>query len=211
MMFPFVTEQGCARGHGAMETFRKLVPTDLNSLHRHLLALGPEQRQMRFHGSVSDIAIERYCRDIDWFRTITLGYFVGSRLRGAVQLTFDRPWLPRRGELAITVETPWQGRGVGTELTRRALTIARNRGVAHLVITCLVENGPMRRIARKLGGALRFNPGTVAADVELRNPDAFTFFEELIADSCAAAAAMFEPLAGDGDLATSDRSQTSLS
>ena len=145
---------------------------------------------MRFHGSIGDHAIERYCREIGWFSSFIVGYFVEGRLRGAAQLALDRPWWPRLAELAITVEFPWQGRGVGTELARRSVTIARNRGATHLVLTCLAENQAMRQIAKKLGGALHFDPCTVAADVALRSPTAFTLLDEMLVDSSAAIAPM---------------------
>lgn len=180
-----------------MASYRKLLPADLGSLQRHLLALRPDERRMRFHGAVSDAAIERYCRRTDWFRTVAIGYFVDARLRGVAQLIVDRTLWPRTGELAVTVETPWQGRGVGTELVRRAVTVARNRGLARLVMTCLVENQPMRRIARKLDSALRFDGGAVAADLGLRRATPFSLFEELLQDGAggfaAAADRLFAP------------------
>jgi len=54
--------------------FRKLLPTDADQLRRHLLALTPTERRMRFHGAVADSVIERRCRRIDWFRTVAVGY-----------------------------------------------------------------------------------------------------------------------------------------
>ena len=151
---------------------------------------------MRFHGSVSDLAIERYCRHIDWFSTVALGYFVDGRLRGVAQLSLERPLYPRGGELAVTVETSWQGRGVGTELARRAVTVARNRGLRRLAMLCLVENRPMRRIAAKLEGALHIDGGTVEADLGLTGATPWTWLEELVHDGAGNLAA-----AADGLLA----------
>jgi RimJ/RimL family protein N-acetyltransferase len=162
--------------------FRKLLPTDADQLRRHLLALSPAERRMRFHGAVADAVIERRCRRIDWFRTVAIGYVVAGRLRGAAELYFDRSLWPREAELAVTVETPWQGRGVGTELTRRAVMVARNRGAERIVMLCLVENQPMRRIASKLAGALRHDGGAVAADVGLRRATPLSLLEELVQD-----------------------------
>jgi RimJ/RimL family protein N-acetyltransferase len=162
--------------------FRKLLPTDADQLRRHLLALSPGERRLRFHGVVADAVIERRCRRIDWFRTVAIGWWSAGRLRGAAELYFDRSLWPHEAELAVTVETPWQGRGVGTELTRRAVMAARNRGAARVIMLCLVENAPMRRIARKLTGALRYDGAAVAADVGLGRATPLSLLEELLQD-----------------------------
>jgi RimJ/RimL family protein N-acetyltransferase len=177
-----------------MADFRKLWPADLGALQRHLLALRPDERRLRFHGSASDLAIERYCRRIDWFRLVAVGYFVDGRLRGVAQVMVERPLCPRAGELAVTVETPWQRHGVGTELVRRAVTLARNRGLERLVMTCLVENQPMRRILRRLGAAQRFEGAAVMADLDLNRATPFTLFEELLADGAGGLAAVHDRL-----------------
>ncbi|MBV8168512.1 MAG: GNAT family N-acetyltransferase [Alphaproteobacteria bacterium] len=166
--------------------FRKLLPSDADQLRRHLLALSPAERRMRFHGAVSEAAIERRCRRIDWFRTVAVGWWLAGRLRGVGEVHFDRSLMPHEAEVAVTVETPWQGRGIGTELTRRALMVARNRGAARVTMLCLVENAPMRRIARKLAGAehaaLRHDGASVAADLGLRRASPLSLLEELLQD-----------------------------
>src|SRR3954465_15816574 len=105
-----------------MACIRKLLPAEAAQLVRHLLALTPPERRMRFQGAVSDYAIERRVRRLDWFRTVVVGYVVAGRLRGVAEVCFERSLWPREAEIAVTVETPWQGRGVGTALTRRAVT-----------------------------------------------------------------------------------------
>jgi RimJ/RimL family protein N-acetyltransferase len=162
--------------------FRKLLPTDADQLRRHLLALSPAERRMRFQGMVSDAVIERRCRRIDWFRTVAIGWWVTGRLRGVAEVYFDRSLWPHEAEIAVTVETPWQGRGIGTELTRRAVMVARNRGAARVVMLCLVENAPMRRIAGKLTDALRYDGVAVAADLGLNRATPLSWLEELVQD-----------------------------
>jgi len=168
-----------------MALYRKLLPPEAAQLRRHLLRLTPDERRMRFQGAVADRSIELLCRQLDWFRTVVVGYFVDGKLRGVAQLAFDRSLCPRAVEVAVTVETAWQGAGVGTELARRAVVIARNRGTRRLIMLCLVENRPMRQIARKLAGALHFEGGTVEADLGLRQATAWTLLEELVQDGAA--------------------------
>jgi RimJ/RimL family protein N-acetyltransferase len=165
-----------------MAVYRKLLPTEATPLRRHLLRLTADERRMRFQGGVADLSIERLCAQLDWFRTVVVGYVVDGRLRGAAQLGFDRFLCPHTVEVAVTVETPWQGRGVGTELIRRAVTIARNRGTRRLFMLCLVENRRMREIARKLQSALHVESGTIEADLGLRRATPWTLLEELVQD-----------------------------
>jgi RimJ/RimL family protein N-acetyltransferase len=165
-----------------MAIYRKLLPTEAAPLRRHLLRLTADERRMRFQGGVADLSIERLCAQLDWFRTVVVGYVVDGRLRGAAQLGFDRFLCPHTVEVAVTVETSWQGSGVGTELIRRAVTIARNRGTQRLVMLCLVENRRMREIARKLQSALHFEGGTIEADLGLRQATPWTLLEELVQD-----------------------------
>ncbi len=179
-----------------MASTRKLVPAEVWQVSRHLLALTPDERRLRFQGGLADAAIERYCRRIDWFRTVAIGYFVDGRLRGVAELVLERSLWPRAGELAVTVETAWQGRGVGTELTRRAVTVARNRGARRLMMLCLIENRRMRRIATKLDGALRFDGGAVAADLGLTRATPWTVLEELALDGAGGLSAVNDRLLG---------------
>src|SRR5262249_26719335 len=136
----------CTSDGGGMTCYRKLLPTEAGQFSRHLLALSLPDRRMRFQGAVSDYGVERRCRRLDWFRMVAVGFFVDGRLRGVAEVCFDRSLWPREAEIAVTVETPWQGRGIGTELTRRAVMVARNRGAARVTMLCLVENQRMRRI-----------------------------------------------------------------
>jgi len=165
-----------------MASYRKLLPIEAVQLRRHLLRLTRDERRMRFQGGVADRSIERLCGQLDWFCTVVVGFFVDGRLRGAAQLGFDRFLCPRMVEVAVTVETAWQGSGVGTELARRAVMIARNRGAARLVMLCLVEDRPMRQIARRLQSALNFEGGTIEADLGLRQATPWTLLEELVQD-----------------------------
>jgi GNAT superfamily N-acetyltransferase len=165
-----------------MSVYRKLLPTERDLLRRHLLGLAPAERRMRFQCAVSEDSIARHCARIDWFCTVVVGYFAEGRLRGVAEIAFDRTFFPTTAEVAVTVEGAWQHQGVGTELTRRAAMIARNRGATRLVMLCLVENLPMRRIARKLDSVLNFQEGAIAADLGLRRATPWSLFEELAQD-----------------------------
>jgi acetyltransferase len=55
------------------------------------------------------------------------------------------------GEFAVVVADRHQGIGVGGALLRHIVTVARQEGCARLRADILVDNGPMRRLCRRLG------------------------------------------------------------
>jgi GNAT superfamily N-acetyltransferase len=168
-----------------MYVYRKLVPAEIGLFHDHLLRLAPEDRHCRFAGLVSDARIAEYCANIDWFRAIIIGCFVGGTLRGVAELRLDDPRLGWRAELAVTVEQEWQSRGIGTELLRRAIIVCRNRAIRSIYMICLVANRRMQRIARRFEGDLVVADGEAEAKVALPFPDQFTLAREALEEGTA--------------------------
>ena len=58
-------------------------------------------------------------------------------------------------ELAALVRDEFQGKGIGTELYRRLLEVAKDEKIAKVVSTMLGENREMRRVCEKLGFNIR--------------------------------------------------------
>jgi acetyltransferase len=79
----------------------------------------------------------------------------------------------RRGsneaELAVLVDDRYQGQGLGTELYRRLIAVARDEKLKRVVSTILTENREMRAICQKLGFRLEadLDDGTVRAELEM--------------------------------------------
>jgi GNAT superfamily N-acetyltransferase len=188
----------------AMAQTRKLLPTEGALLAAHLLRLGPEDRRLRFGGMyLRDDAVRRYVDSIDWTHSWHVGFFDAAAhdavaLRAVVQLSVPRPgseafgdatspWLrPGAAEFAVSVEKPWQRRGVATRLMAQAVVVARNRNVRDLYMLCLPENEPMRRLAKKVGVRLVFRDGEITGHVDLPAPDQLTVFAEFAVEAAAA-------------------------
>jgi GNAT superfamily N-acetyltransferase len=138
---------------------------------------------MRFCGPASDSFIRRYCSNTGSANDIVLGYFVGGELRGAGELKLHHDGVFRMGaEVALSVETPYQGRGVGTRLLRRLTVLARNRGVGKIHMLCLRENAGMQTIASKLGVESQIHEYDVEGTAHLRWASHLTLAEEAMAD-----------------------------
>lgn len=178
-----------------MAQTRKLLPTEGPLLADHLIRLSAEDRRLRFGGMLlRDEAVRRYVDSIDWTHSRHVGFFAEGALRAVVQLSVPRsdglaalPWMrPGAAEFAVSVEKPWQRRGVATRLLGQAVVVARNRNVRDLFMLCLPENEPMRRLAKKVGIHLVFRDGEITGHVDLPAPDQLTVFAEFAVEAAAA-------------------------
>jgi acetyltransferase len=72
-------------------------------------------------------------------------------------------------ELAVLVDDRYQGQGMGTELYRRLIAVARDEKLKRVVSTILAENREMRAICQKLGFRMEadLEDGTVRAELEV--------------------------------------------
>jgi acetyltransferase len=72
-------------------------------------------------------------------------------------------------EFAVLISDEFQGHGLGMELVKRLLEIARSAGFGRLTADILGENRQMVEICRHLGFQLRYDgDGVVKADLEMR-------------------------------------------
>lgn len=148
----------------------------LNNRHRpdvlrHLLALSPDDRYLRFEHIAADEQVQRYVDQLDFERDEIFGVF-NRRLElvAMAHLAFDggTEGLPAdTAEFGVSVATHLRGRGVGQRLFAHAALHARNRGVHTLVVHALSENAPMLRIARSAGAAIERSGGEARARVKL--------------------------------------------
>ncbi len=72
-------------------------------------------------------------------------------------------------ELAVLVDDRYQGQGLGTELYRRLVAVARDEKLKRVVCTVLAENREMRAICQKLGFRMEsdLEDGTMRAELEV--------------------------------------------
>jgi GNAT superfamily N-acetyltransferase len=151
-------------------TVRRLWIGEAELYRQHLLRLDGKSRRNRFGGAVSDEFVGRYAQCSALSGAVIYGFLVDGVLRGAAEL---RP-LERAGDAegALSVEKPWQSRGVGTARLDRVLLAAHNRQIERLHMLCLAENRRVQQLARKFGAQLSFAPGSITAEVEAPRADA---------------------------------------
>jgi GNAT superfamily N-acetyltransferase len=168
-----------------MPIFRKLLPGEQGQYRDHLLRLDKQDRYARFCGMKSDDSIEDYCRGIDWRFVIIVGCFVDGTLRAVAEVRTDPKVWPGEGELAVSVEPGFQGRGLGKGAVQRVMTMARNRAIRSLTVVCLPGNRRMQAIVRDFDGALRLEEGEAVGRLNLGWPDRTSLLAEAIDISAA--------------------------
>lgn len=174
-----------------MTVFRPLLPAEAGRYAAHLLRLSKTDRRSRFMGGVCDEVVRRHAGGIDWHRSLLLAALCGGQVRGAVELCFDGG----RAELAISIEDGWQNRGLGGTMVRRAMTMARNRGIGSIELYCLGDNHRMLRIAGRLSAQVRFDAGDVRCDFSLAPADILSLAAEAVDQGGSAITMMLEPAA----------------
>jgi GNAT superfamily N-acetyltransferase len=172
--------------------FRKLWPHDGAQFRDHLLRLDPDERACRFGHAVADEWIAAYCEGTDWIRSITLGCWVEGDLRGVGELKMLDRARPSMAEFALSVEGAFDSSGIGSELLRRLVLVARNRGIARGYLLCLPVNRRIQRIVRKLNPALAHHGDQIECELALALPTALTIGQEIYDDGCAAMQALWD-------------------
>jgi RimJ/RimL family protein N-acetyltransferase len=174
---------------------RKIFPAEVTQLSHHLARLTREQRSLRFMGYLDDAAVAKHCARINWLRTVVIGCFDGGVLRGAAELDVAHHQFPILCEVAITVETAWQERGVATDLLRRVVVIARNRTARGVQVNCFSDNYRIQRIAQKFGASFRSRFGESAAEIPTPGPTYWSLCEEWIDDGIGWMSVCFDQIA----------------
>lgn len=135
-----------------------------------------EPRMVRFHASLSDRSV--YLR---YFHHLSLDARVThERLAQVCFVDYDRATvlvaesstgdivgvgrLAREhgspdAEFALLISDAWHEHGLGTELLRRLILLAREEGVRRVFGDILNENDAMQKICRQLGFALHYSIG----------------------------------------------------
>lgn len=178
----------------ARASVRKLLTGDSDALLQHFTRLDAEARQARFHGIVSDSWIERHTRNAIRCDTVLYGGFDAGALRAVGELHPHKRAFTGSGvaEAAFSVEAAWQDHGLGTELFRRLVVAARNRGIRCLQVMFLPGNARMQRICEKFGARFTYRDGEVTAEFLATPPTPLTLWAEAIGDGANMAGRVLE-------------------
>jgi RimJ/RimL family protein N-acetyltransferase len=160
---------------------RELDDTHRAAVLLHFLALGADDRHLRFGSPTSDAVIERYVANLDFSRDALFGVFndaldlVGIAHLAYVPSTKDSP---RTAEFGVSVLHESRHRGLGAALLARAAIHARNTHIDTLFVHCLANNKAMMHLAHKLGMRVEFAYGDADAFLILPPANAQSILHE---------------------------------
>jgi GNAT superfamily N-acetyltransferase len=161
---------------------RELASVDCMAYEQHLLALGNEDRRLRFGTPPADTVVRAYVASIDFERDALFGLFSDDlTLVGAAHLARGED----HAELGVSVLPEYRARGLGGALLERAMLRARNWHRPKLFMHCLRENATMMHLAHKLDMHVATEAGEADAWLELAQPDAASYFGEVFAQRVA--------------------------
>jgi RimJ/RimL family protein N-acetyltransferase len=166
---------------------RELTAVDRDRLLPHFLALGQDDRLLRFGQIVPDHVIEHYVRSIDFSRDTVFGVFNSQlQLVGVSHLAY----LPAEGskrtaEFGVSVLETARGQGIGSRLFERAAMRSRNTHVTMLYMHCLSRNSTMMHIAKKAGMKIEYAYGEADAYLTLPPADQASIIGEMLQEQAA--------------------------
>ncbi len=170
----------------SMSAIRKLSSLELGLYEEHLKRLSPDDRYLRFGYMITDAQIHRYVVSQMRIRSTILASFDNElNVIAAIEIVYDDSKYMSTNtvaEIGLSVEDGHRGKGLGSDLFRRALILARNRGVKSLVSHCLAQNRFMRKIAVANGMSLHSDGGDATGTLALPPADAQTVFDELLGE-----------------------------
>ena len=151
---------------------RELSRLEQPALERHFLALGSEDRRLRFGIGINDFAVRIYVKGIDFEHDAVFGVLDDElHLIGAAHLGRGEG----HAELGVSVLPGHRGHGIGGALLARAHMHARNWGVRALFMHCLTENAAMMHLARKQDMDIVAEAGEADAWLSLPPADASSY------------------------------------
>jgi RimJ/RimL family protein N-acetyltransferase len=139
---------------GETVEIRPIAPSDRDALrefHRHLRDRSVYHRFFHAKPELEEIEARRFTEvdGIDRFALVALDPVDPETIIGVVR--YDREPGESRAEYAAIVTDAWQGKGLGLEMTRRLIAVARRNGIDTLVAIVLTDNQRMLHLLRELG------------------------------------------------------------
>jgi RimJ/RimL family protein N-acetyltransferase len=161
---------------GVRVPVREIRAEDAPALRRLVGRSSERSIELRFFGPVKELSEEEARRFAevdgkDRFALVALDPEDEDEIVAVVR--YEREGDTDRAEYAVLVEDRFQGRGLGSGLTRCLIEGAKERGINRLHALVLRENGRMLRLLRSLGLAerKRWENGLEHIEIDLR-PDA---------------------------------------
>ena len=166
-----------------MYVIRKINTFDEREVCEHFSRLSDEERRQRFGHYISDESIVAYVKDINWFKTILIGYYCDEKVIGVGELQYIEPYPAATAEFAVTVEQDYQNQGLGSKIFDQLSMIARNRLIKSIYMKCLIDNIKARNFAKKHDAAFSSDSGELNGWIKVPNANYFSLIDEVLLEA----------------------------
>lgn len=158
---------------GASPPLRPVLPLHLleesedlgiarSHLRLHYRSLGPRSRRLRFMGEPSTEVLDRLADRAD--PELVLELVEDGAVRAVLEAYATSPG---HVEVAISVEDPYQGKGLGRALFEEGLVVLAARGFRTADLICLPENTALLHLVSRTGASIRRQDGEMHIAIEL--------------------------------------------
>ena len=145
----------------------------------HLKSLSDQDRYTRFGYAASADTIDRMILQILYNQSDhhMFTYRADNRIVGFGHLARDGDnW-----ELAVSVESAYQGRGIANELMNHMIVWGKTHGVDSVYMHCITDNAKIQHLARKHGlKTVDRSGGDITAHVSLPPPTVFDYANNFV-------------------------------
>jgi GNAT superfamily N-acetyltransferase len=156
----------------------RLLPAEFERYRKHLLALDPQSRYMRFGYPIQDGMINILCEKFEANPKQHKIFVIEDddlEVVGAGHISLA----DGETELAFSVLKEYQGKGIGSSLMKRCVEWCQNRNITTGCMVCLTTNDAIKRLAQK-HGILINDGGETMADIQIPEPNAVSVMNEVI-------------------------------
>jgi len=170
-----VSNQAVILNDGRQVPIRPIRPTDADALQRFHLGLSDYSIYLRHVHALPRLTDDQlaYFTQLDGnFRFALVALDPASPDDIIAVVRYEGSPGSDRAEYAALVTDAWQGKGLGSALTRALIRSALERGIRHFYALVLPENIRMMSLLRDLGypERMRFEDGIAEIDVDLTQP-----------------------------------------
>ncbi|MBU1568132.1 MAG: bifunctional acetate--CoA ligase family protein/GNAT family N-acetyltransferase [Proteobacteria bacterium] len=162
--YPEEEESHMVDATGRRIFIRPVKPEDAPLFTALFKVLSPASIHYRFFGQLKELQPEMLARftQIDYDREVALVAIdedsQTNGLLGTARIIGDSDG--KTGEFAVLVGDPWQGKGIGSYLLEKCLSIAKQQGFQTVYGIVMTDNRSMLTLGKKLGFDIKSEPGT---------------------------------------------------
>lgn len=159
-------------------TVRRVLAHEYPKYRKHLKALDRDSKTLRFANPLTDEVIDQLCDKWEADHEHNILFCIENSDLDFVAVAHIAIDENHEMELAFSVLKEYQGRGMGTDLMKRAIQWCRTHDFLHGSMICLSTNSVIKHLCTKHGIHMESEYGETLAEIHLDHPSLSTFWVE---------------------------------